>query len=79
MYHVMDLTSPIEVDDEDKTIILLCFLSNSYEHLVTKLTYEKDSIKLDVITYALLSHTQRRHNVGEDSQDDGLYVKGSQA
>ncbi|KAF1879133.1 hypothetical protein Lal_00047805 [Lupinus albus] len=33
---------------------------------------------LDEITYAHLSHTQRRQNV-EGSRGDGLYVKGSQA
>ncbi|MCI08624.1 retrovirus-related pol polyprotein from transposon TNT 1-94, partial [Trifolium medium] len=65
-----------EMDDEDKTIILLCSLPGSYNHLVTTLTYGKDSITLTSITSALLSHCQRRQNAEGGSQGEGLYVQG---
>lgn len=61
-----------------KVIILLCSLPDSYDHLVTTLTYGKHIISLDVITSTLSSHSQRRQHVEEGNQGDGLYVKGSQ-
>lgn len=60
---------------EDITIILLYSLLGSYDHLVTTLTNEKDTIRVDVITATLLSHSQWRQIVEEETQDDDLYVK----
>lgn len=48
----------VNVEDEDKTCILLC----SYKNLVTTLTYEKDSITLEAIQIAIMSHSQGRQN-----------------
>ncbi|KAF1886006.1 hypothetical protein Lal_00021285 [Lupinus albus] len=45
---------------------------------MTTLTYGKDPIKMSEITTALLPHSQRRQNLGEESHGDDLYVKGSQ-
>lgn len=39
----------ITVDDEDMAIILLCFLSPFYEHVVTTMTYGKKTIKIEDI------------------------------
>ncbi|MCI23663.1 retrotransposon protein putative Ty1-copia subclass [Trifolium medium] len=64
------------MDDEDKAIILLCSLPGSYDHLVTTLTYDKDSITLTSITSAVLSHGQRRQNTEGGSQGEGFYVQG---
>jgi len=62
----------VKVEDNDKACILLCSLSSSYKHLVTTLTYVKDSISLETIQATLMSHSQWRQNAagGED-----LYVK----
>ncbi|KAL0401657.1 UNVERIFIED_CONTAM: Retrovirus-related Pol polyprotein from transposon TNT 1-94 [Sesamum latifolium] len=64
-------------EDEDRAIILLCSLPFSYEHLVTTLTYGKETIKVAEIIAALLAHNQRKQNAGESSHGDSLYVKGN--
>lgn len=68
----------VKIEDEDKACILLCSLHSSYKHLVTTLTYKKNSMSLESIQDALMSHSQRRQNAVRSSQDDGLYVKGKQ-
>lgn len=61
------------IDNKDKEIILLCSLLDSYDYLVTTLTYEKDTIILDVIIVTLLSQSQRRQSVKEDcTLEEGL-------
>lgn len=70
----------VEVDDEDKAIVLLCSLPESYEHVVTTLTYGKETIKTKDITSALLARDQMRKNKeGETSQVEGLLVKEDHA
>ncbi|KAL0451879.1 UNVERIFIED_CONTAM: Retrovirus-related Pol polyprotein from transposon TNT 1-94 [Sesamum latifolium] len=68
----------VSIEDEDRAMILLCSLPFSYEHLVTTLTYGKETIKVDEITTALLAHNQRKQNAGESSHGASLYVKGNQ-
>ncbi|KAK4435064.1 hypothetical protein Salat_0669700 [Sesamum alatum] len=68
----------VSIEDEDRAMILLCSFPFSYEHLVTTLTYGKETIKVDEITAALLAHNQRKQNAGESSHGDSLYVKGNQ-
>ena len=46
----------VSIEDEDRAMILLCSLPFSYEHLVTTLTYRKETIKVEEITAALLAH-----------------------
>src|ERR1044072_7065645 len=67
----------IKVDDEVKAVVLLCSLPPSYAHLVTTLTYGKDTVKLDDISSTLLAHEQRSRCVEEGgSSGDGIFVKG---
>ncbi|KAE8699066.1 hypothetical protein F3Y22_tig00110597pilonHSYRG01396 [Hibiscus syriacus] len=67
----------VKIEDEDKEMILLCSLPPSYEHMVTTLTYGKETIKVEEITAALLAHNQWKQNTWEISQTDSLYVKGN--
>lgn len=55
-------------------MLLLCSLLPSCEHLVTTLSLirEKDIMKVDEITMALLPHNQWKQNQAKD-----LYVKGN--
>ncbi|KAK4383306.1 Retrovirus-related Pol polyprotein from transposon TNT 1-94 [Sesamum angolense] len=59
-------------------MILLCSLHFSYEHLVTTLTYAKETVKVDEIAATLLAHNQQKQNAGKNSHGDSLYVKGNQ-
>ena len=68
----------VKIEDEDRAMILLCSLPPSYEHMVTTLTYGKETIKVEEITAALLAHNQRKQNAGESSHADSLYIKGNQ-
>ncbi|KAL0284885.1 UNVERIFIED_CONTAM: Retrovirus-related Pol polyprotein from transposon TNT 1-94 [Sesamum calycinum] len=68
----------VNIEDEDRAMILLCSLPFSYEHLVTTLTYGKETIKIDEIIAALLAQNQWKQNAGESSHGDSLYVKGNQ-
>ena len=66
----------VKIEDKDRAIILLCLLPSSYEHIVTILTYGKETIRVEEITAALLAHNKRKQNAGEiSSQGDSLYIK----
>ncbi|KAK4414013.1 hypothetical protein Salat_2814100 [Sesamum alatum] len=67
----------VNIEDEDRAMILLCSFAFSYEHPVTTLTYGKEMIKVDEITAALLAHNHRKQNAWETSHGDSLYVKGN--
>ncbi|CAA0827423.1 Probable prolyl 4-hydroxylase 11 [Striga hermonthica] len=77
---VTDLASlKVKIEGKDKAMILLCSLPPSYEHMVTTLTYGKETTKTEEITSALLAHHKRKQKFGESSsQSDSLYVKGNQ-
>ena len=65
--------------DEDKVLMLLNSLPTSpmYENLVTTLTWGKETIELKDVTGALLAFHQRMKNTDENSQGEGLVVKGN--
>lgn len=74
-----DLTQlGVKGDDEDKAVILLYYLPRSYDHLVTTLTYGKESITMDSISSTVLQHSQHRQSVeeGEGSSGECLFAKG---
>lgn len=49
-----------KLEEEDDALILLASLPSSYEHLVTSLLHENDSIDLEEIIVALLSNKIRK-------------------
>ena len=69
----------VKIDEEDRAILLLCSLPPSYEHLITTLTYGKETIKLEDVTAALLSYDMRKRNNAEEvAHGEGLLVNGGQ-
>ena len=46
----------VENDDEDKALLLLNFLPDTYEHLTTTLLYGKDEIKFNDVSNALMNN-----------------------
>src|ERR1041385_2414521 len=74
---VMDLARlGVTVADEDRVILLLCSLPPSYDHLITTLTHDKETVKNEAITAALLSYNMRKKNAVEITHGEGLLVKG---
>lgn len=58
---ICQLTSiRLKFEEEDKALILLSSFSLSYEHLVTTLLYENDSIDLEEVTTTILSNEMRK-------------------
>lgn len=49
-----------KLEEENKTLILLSSLLLSYEHLVTTMVYENDSIDLEDVTTSLLSNEMKK-------------------
>ena len=46
----------IEILDEDKALLLLNYLPDMYDHLITTLLYGKDEIKFDDVSNALVNN-----------------------
>ena len=64
----------VNCEVEDKALLLLASLPTSFDHLVTTLMYRKDTIVLEEVTSALLSHMKMKQD-GDGSQTDGLIAK----
>ena len=63
----------VNLEEEDKAIFLLASLPTSFNHLVTMLMHGNDTLELEEVTSALLSHSKMKQD-GDDSQGDGLVV-----
>ncbi|KAL6186123.1 hypothetical protein ACLB2K_042245 [Fragaria x ananassa] len=64
-----------EIKEEDKALILLNSLHDSYDHLATALIYGKETIKFDEVSNALIYHVVR-HQDKESSSFDSLVSRG---
>jgi hypothetical protein len=70
----------VKFKDKDKVLMLLISLptSNMYNNLVTTLTWGKESLGLEDVKRALLAFHQSKKVSDENSQGEGLLVKGNQ-
>ena len=68
----------MKFEDEDKALMLLNSLSTSptYDNLVTTLTSGNESLELENVTGAPLAFHQRKKNIDENFQREGLFVRG---
>ena len=64
----------VHYKDEDKALLLLALLPTHFDHLVTTLMYGKETVVLDEVTSAFLSHVKMKQD-GDSSQADELVVK----
>ena len=63
----------VNLEEKDNAILLLASLPTSFNHLVTTLMYENETLELEEVAIALLSHSKMKQD-GDDSQGDGLVV-----
>ena len=65
----------VKFDDEDRSLLLLNSLSDSYEHFVTILLYGKETLNFEEVTQDIISNATRRKPSKGDSHAKGLLVK----
>lgn len=67
----------VKFEEEDQALMLLCSLPGSLENFVTTLLWEKETLKLEAVTSALLMFNQRKQQ-SEGISGEGLVVKGGE-
>lgn len=66
-----------KIEDEDKTLMLLCLLSECYENFVDTMLYSRLSITLEDITAVLnLKELKKRVMEGSSDMTEGLLARG---
>ena len=58
--HLSNKNLDVVIEDEDKALLLLNSLSDTYEHLTTTLLYGIDEIKFDDMSNALTNNEYRK-------------------
>lgn len=68
----------VKINDEDKTVLFLNSLPDTYDHLTTTLLYGKDEIKFDDVCNALINNEfqKKDQQVHSDSTSKALTVRG---
>ncbi|KAK9937625.1 hypothetical protein M0R45_014403 [Rubus argutus] len=64
----------VKVEEEDKALLLLTSLPDSYENIITTILYGKDTLKLEDVESTLLSHAKRKK--ADDSQGSLFVTHG---
>ncbi|KAJ8619719.1 hypothetical protein MRB53_028248 [Persea americana] len=65
----------VKFDDEDRSLLFLNSLSDSYEHFMTTLFYGKETLNFEEVTQDIISNAARRKPSKGDSHAEGLLVK----
>ncbi|KAJ8619267.1 hypothetical protein MRB53_027796 [Persea americana] len=64
----------VKFDDEERSLLLLNSLCDSYEHFVTTLLYGKETLNFEKVTQDIISNAARRKPSEGDSHAEGLLV-----
>ena len=64
----------VKINEEDKMLILLSLLPQSYDYTVTTMLYDKETLILEEVTLTLLSNEIRKRPNQEDQERSGLMV-----
>jgi hypothetical protein len=75
---IVQLTSmEVKFEDEDKAITLLCSLPESWDNLVTSISFSStDVLDYDSVVGALLAEEMRRKSSKETSTSEAMLVRG---
>jgi len=65
----------VKIDVEDKALIVLSSLPESYDHIVTNMLYGKKTLILDEVTSTLLSNEIRKRSNQEEQTGSALVVR----
>jgi len=57
------LTVDVNIDEEDKALLLLSSLPKSYDHIITTTHYGKKTLILEKVTTTLLSNKIRKRTI----------------
>lgn len=66
----------VNIEEEDKTLILLTSLPSSYDNLVTTILYGKATVKMEEVVPALLSQDKRRRSGGNHELEYAMVGQG---
>jgi len=70
------LAIDVKIDEEDKVLILLSSLPESYDHIITTMLYGKKTLIVEEVTSTLLSNEIRKRQNQEEQRGSGLVVTG---
>ena len=66
----------VDIEEEDKALLLLISVSDSYESVVTTLLYGKDTLEFENVQSSLLDHEKQRKANQDVTQEAALIARG---
>ncbi|KAI9186661.1 hypothetical protein LWI28_019633 [Acer negundo] len=65
----------VKYEEDDKALLLLRSLPNSFEHFRTTLLFSKETLQCDVVVSNIISYVKLNKASERDAQGEGLFVK----
>ena len=70
------LAVDVKIDEEDKALIFLSLLPQSYDHIVTAMLYDKKTLILEEVMSTLLSNDISKRTNQEEQTGSALVITG---